>query len=241
MPNDSRKRSRPKAGIQPIHVHELLSGAGMTGFLSVLQPRVAAPHLRQLTESAESGSEEPPAADAGAEAGAAPEFDLPDWISARAAHWSGLMSRQENALAETVELADRIQRRAAAIVNKLSWCARLWQELDRGRGEDMRRVKTAAATPIHRKPADSSWDAWVSSEPVNREGPVSVADAADQRPAAPSKKEITEALAAAKPASRPAPTQEEIARLAYLYWQQRGCPPDSATEDWLRAEAELRK
>jgi hypothetical protein len=34
--------------------------------------------------------------------------------------------------------------------------------------------------------------------------------------------------------------QEAIARLAYFYWEQRGCPNDSPDEDWLRAEAELR-
>ena len=34
--------------------------------------------------------------------------------------------------------------------------------------------------------------------------------------------------------------QEAIARLAYFYWQERGCTTDSPDEDWLRAEAELR-
>ena len=34
--------------------------------------------------------------------------------------------------------------------------------------------------------------------------------------------------------------QEAIARLAYFYWVERGCPNDSPDEDWLRAEAELR-
>ena len=34
--------------------------------------------------------------------------------------------------------------------------------------------------------------------------------------------------------------QEAIARLAYFYWEERGCPNDSPDEDWLQAEAELR-
>jgi hypothetical protein len=34
--------------------------------------------------------------------------------------------------------------------------------------------------------------------------------------------------------------QEATARLAYFYWEERGCPNDSPCEDWLRAEAELR-
>jgi hypothetical protein len=42
------------------------------------------------------------------------------------------------------------------------------------------------------------------------------------------------------PASAPAIVREQIARLAYQYWQERGCPDGSPEEDWLRAERELR-
>ena len=42
-------------------------------------------------------------------------------------------------------------------------------------------------------------------------------------------------------AARSAPEREEIARLAYSYWQARGCPLDSPEEDWLLAEADLQK
>lgn|GEM_PF-3038229 len=34
---------------------------------------------------------------------------------------------------------------------------------------------------------------------------------------------------------------EEIARLAYDFWQARGCPHGSADSDWLQAEQELRR
>ena len=34
--------------------------------------------------------------------------------------------------------------------------------------------------------------------------------------------------------------REAIGRLAYFYWEERGCPNDSPDEDWFRAEAELR-
>ena len=37
------------------------------------------------------------------------------------------------------------------------------------------------------------------------------------------------------------PRHENIARLAYVYWHNRGCPKGSPDEDWLRAEAELRQ
>jgi hypothetical protein len=36
------------------------------------------------------------------------------------------------------------------------------------------------------------------------------------------------------------PTYEQIAQLAYLYWEARGCQGGSPEEDWLRAETELR-
>jgi hypothetical protein len=39
--------------------------------------------------------------------------------------------------------------------------------------------------------------------------------------------------------ARRAPTHEEIARLAYSYWEARGRRGGSALEDWLRAEREL--
>jgi hypothetical protein len=37
------------------------------------------------------------------------------------------------------------------------------------------------------------------------------------------------------------PSPGEIARLAYLYWLDRGCQSGSADEDWFRAEQELRQ
>lgn len=36
------------------------------------------------------------------------------------------------------------------------------------------------------------------------------------------------------------PSREAIARLAYSYWESRGCQGGSAEEDWLRAETEIR-
>jgi hypothetical protein len=39
--------------------------------------------------------------------------------------------------------------------------------------------------------------------------------------------------------TRPSPTQEEIAALAYRYWEARGRVDGGALEDWMRAEREL--
>jgi hypothetical protein len=35
------------------------------------------------------------------------------------------------------------------------------------------------------------------------------------------------------------PQHEEIARLAYQFWEERGRPDGSSYEDWLRAESHL--
>jgi len=37
------------------------------------------------------------------------------------------------------------------------------------------------------------------------------------------------------------PSHEEIARLAYSYWQARGRQHGSSQDDWFRAERELRR
>ncbi|HEY1261922.1 MAG TPA: DUF2934 domain-containing protein [Terriglobales bacterium] len=42
-------------------------------------------------------------------------------------------------------------------------------------------------------------------------------------------------------ASLPDLAYEQIATLAYQYWQERGCPIGSPEQDWLRAEADLQK
>jgi hypothetical protein len=36
------------------------------------------------------------------------------------------------------------------------------------------------------------------------------------------------------------PNKEEIARLAYQYWLDRGSPDGTPDEDWFRAEEEVR-
>jgi hypothetical protein len=42
-----------------------------------------------------------------------------------------------------------------------------------------------------------------------------------------------------EPAAQVRPTHDEIARLAYSYWESRGYQGGSPEEDWTRAEAEL--
>ncbi len=47
-------------------------------------------------------------------------------------------------------------------------------------------------------------------------------------------------MAVDQPAEEPAaPTHEEIALLAYQYWEERGGPIGTPEEDWLKAEQDL--
>ena len=44
----------------------------------------------------------------------------------------------------------------------------------------------------------------------------------------------------AAPVAAVEPSRDAVARLAYFYWESRGCQGGSAEEDWLRAEMEIR-
>lgn len=57
------------------------------------------------------------------------------------------------------------------------------------------------------------------------------------RRAAAAKKSDVETPGTAIPSA--APTHEEIAARAYLYWEARGCQGGCPEEDWSRAEREL--
>ncbi len=76
------------------------------------------------------------------------------------------------------------------------------------------------------------------------EAPVStVAEPADATVAtAPEPTDITSEVRSTRPnSSEPAQDREEIARLAYTYWQARGGQGGSPEEDWERAEQEIRR
>jgi hypothetical protein len=51
------------------------------------------------------------------------------------------------------------------------------------------------------------------------------------------KTQLDDVMVPVAPASRP--SHDEIARLAYSYWESRGYQDGLAESDWLRAEAEL--
>jgi hypothetical protein len=51
--------------------------------------------------------------------------------------------------------------------------------------------------------------------------------------------ELSDVAAAPAPAAVLTPTYEQIAALAYSFWEARGCQGGSEEEDWLRAEKQL--
>lgn len=55
---------------------------------------------------------------------------------------------------------------------------------------------------------------------------------------APQIEEVTTTSAAAM-TIKAAATTDQIAKLAYTFWQERGCPISSGEEDWFRAERQL--
>jgi len=59
--------------------------------------------------------------------------------------------------------------------------------------------------------------------------------------AVPSRTKAARAISPLPESTASAPRHEQVARLAYSYWQERQCLYGSPEEDWLRAEAELQK
>jgi hypothetical protein len=57
--SDKPKRPRRPKTIEPIHVEELLAGAGMNGFLGVLETPVRNVHLEKLARGVDTSSTEP--------------------------------------------------------------------------------------------------------------------------------------------------------------------------------------
>ena len=58
-------------------------------------------------------------------------------------------------------------------------------------------------------------------------------------PPLPEVESIEVALVEVEPTGNESPSHDEIAVLAYSYWEARGCQGGSPEEDWLRAEREL--
>jgi hypothetical protein len=95
-------------------------------------------------------------------------------------------------------------------------------------------VSSGAAAPVRRK-ASARPRAKRAAEQTELLAPAAAQDAvALQADAA------QEMVATQADATRYLPSREEIAALAYSYWEARGCQGGCPDEDWIRAEEELR-
>jgi hypothetical protein len=56
VPESSKQPRRLRKPIEPIHVEELLAGAGMSGFLGILAPHVPSTHLEKLVREVDTHS-----------------------------------------------------------------------------------------------------------------------------------------------------------------------------------------
>ena len=82
----------------------------------------------------------------------------------------------------------------------------------------------AAAQATHRRSVRASVTPPVVSAPVS---------------ASPEPRSAVLETAAVETTIAPISAQDEIAKLAFSYWEARGCQGGSSEQDWLRAEQEL--
>lgn len=87
----------------------------------------------------------------------------------------------------------------------------------------------AAPAPVRRK----------SATPKRAARSAEVAEAADVSAIEPSVIPVEPVAEVLSPAAPLMPSYEEIASLAYSYWEARGFQGGSPETDWLRAEREL--
>jgi len=100
------KRSRPKPGLEPIHVDELMGAAGMSGFLGVLEPPPLAPHLAVAgTDLAVAGLSEQ-------------GRQLAVWFSNRLESLVGGLRRQQELLHGVTEVARRMSASAERMARR---------------------------------------------------------------------------------------------------------------------------
>ena len=87
-------------------------------------------------------------------------------------------------------------------------------------------MSSAAAVPAHRK----------SATPQRLSRPAAV-DASNTPASEPKVSPVAPVAQVVTPAES---FRAAVARVAYLYWEARGCQGGSPAADWLRAEQELR-
>jgi hypothetical protein len=152
MRRNTGKRSRPRAEIEPIRVSELLTGAGMRGFLSVLEPPAAVPHLREFALQ-KTGFSSP---------------ELAQWLSVRSEALLRQLGGQQEALAAIAEVArrtnggaEKLSRLAEVIRSKTIRHAALSPACHWKKG-DLFMKKAVVTRVIRGRAAEAGWQEWIS-------------------------------------------------------------------------------
>jgi len=91
-------------------------------------------------------------------------------------------------------------------------------------------VEAAEPAPVVAEPKKKAARSTTAAKPKSTTSPVAHKHHA--------KKTVPDEI---QPSPVIAISHEEIARLAYTYWEARGCQGSSPDQDWLRAESELLK
>ena len=97
--------------------------------------------------------------------------------------------------------------------------------MSRKQASENKVVLSSSTAPARHKPA--------ASKRAARPASVEVSNARVSEP------EVLPVAPAAQLATPTESSQDAVARLAYLYWEARGCQGGSPEADWLRAEQEL--
>lgn len=105
--------------------------------------------------------------------------------------------------------------------------------------------KTVAARPVRKSPPTTQPVAEPAAEPVAKKRSTAKAPRAVKKVSTPQDAPKPVLVKGAEVVRMPvakaaATTHEQIAQLAYRYWQERGCQHGHHHEDWVRAEQELR-
>ncbi len=96
-----------------------------------------------------------------------------------------------------------------------------------------------ASAPAGKTPAKEVKKTAARSQPKNAMEPVPAAAKSHRKSASHAVETAKEAVSAPQPAVASAPAHEDIAKLAYSFWQERNFSHGHADEDWSRAVREL--
>jgi hypothetical protein len=214
-----RKRSPPKSRIEPVCVDELLTAAGMSGFLGVLESAAPAGGLQQFPGTGRYPSlESVPRRGPGALDIRTVSLGLTVQVERLAERLAGqhqILSGMSEVIGRMNAGAQRLKRATDLI------CVGVAGQHPRGLSKETIHMRKTKATVQNGRPPEVDWKDWVHTNGTINAPPVSGS--------AP----ITEKCDAG-------PLQESIAKLAYAAWEARGRQGGSAEDDWLRAEAEIR-